>query len=278
MELMENKEQKETEAIPEPQNNDVLPGHYKNMSYGVLDHMIRMDIQSLKLHFISLGFYLKEIRDRKLYLSDGYSSVNEYAMDRYKMDRSMVSRSIMLMERFSVGGCTPILDNKWEGFSKSQLIEMAGLEEDQLEQVTPETTVAQLRDLKRQEDSEAEDQIEGQMDIMDFPEYLPDDIGGEEESFEINLMEFEEDDSSNMEIAADLFGEVENDQEEDAVAISQPETEEVELILYNLLDIQSKIRELEENRSETVGTPAYKEVQMMLDALQLLREEWTSSV
>lgn len=140
--------------------------------------------ESLKVQksFVKIGWYLKHIRDNELYKEDGYNSIWECAADQLGYSQSTASRFISICEKFSKNHNSPELDAKYAGFDKSQMIEMLPMETEQLEKVTPDMTVKEIRDIKiknkapePQEDKKTNDDIPGQTSIeKDFPEYLPD--------------------------------------------------------------------------------------------------------
>lgn len=97
---------------------------------------------------IEIGYYLKQIRDRKLYLEAGCKDVYEYAEKQYGYSRSTTSRNMNRNDRFSVGGNSPELAEEYRLYSKSQLQEMLSLEGGQLKEVKPDMTVKQIREMK----------------------------------------------------------------------------------------------------------------------------------
>ena len=66
-------------------------------------------------------------------------------MDRFGLSASATSRYITRNTRFSRGGNSPLIDDRFKDFSKSQLQEMLGISDEQLEQVTPAMTVREIR-------------------------------------------------------------------------------------------------------------------------------------
>lgn len=98
---------------------------------------------------IAVGYYLKCIRDGKLYLEAGYESIWEYAEGKYGFSKSTASRYMARNDKFSVDGNSPILAEEYREYSKAQLQEMLSLDDGQLEQVTPDMTVKQIRELKK---------------------------------------------------------------------------------------------------------------------------------
>lgn len=134
--------------------------------------------------FIKIGWYLKHIRDNELYKEDGYANICECAADQLGYSQSTVSRLINICEKFSKNHNSPEIDVKYQGFDKSQMIEMLSIEPEQLERITPDMTVKQIRDMKLENKvakEEMEKDIPGQTSIeKDFPEYMPEKENQEE--------------------------------------------------------------------------------------------------
>lgn len=135
---------------------------------------IRANIRTAARSFVAIGFYLKRAREDKLYEEAGFSSVWDFAREEFGIGRSTATRYMAVNDRFSVDGNSPNLSPEYQTYNQSQLIEMVTMTGEQLEQVTPDMTVRQLREMKQEEETEpAETQIVGQMEITDFPEYMP---------------------------------------------------------------------------------------------------------
>ena len=153
---------------------------YLNIDYREAKEIIRNKLQGMTQNFIGIGFYLRQIKETEGFQKDGYASVYEFAEDQYGIKRSTAIRWMQMNEKFSQGGYSPFLDSGYKNFGKSQLQEMLYLDSEQLEEVTPEMTVREIREI-RTPDPEPEGQLPGQMSVEDFPEVLPEQ---EEESGE----------------------------------------------------------------------------------------------
>lgn len=163
--------------LPEEQQSDLDHDKnmvwYQNISLDDAKAFIRNNIQSAARSFIAIGFYLKRIRDGKLYEADGYASVWELASDEYGISKSTASRYMTMNDRFSVDGNSPVIAEPYRDFEKSKLQEMLSLEYDQLEQVTPDMTVQQIRQLRPPKEIPYFE-LEGQMNLeADFPDVFP---------------------------------------------------------------------------------------------------------
>lgn len=136
--------------------SEELSRWYEELTYADAKDILREKLMNLKMNFIAAGYYLKYIRDNELYLEDGCASIWEFAEDNYGIQKSTASRWMKMNDRFSEGGNTPILAEKYKAFGKSQLQEMLYLEDDQIDQVTPDMTVREIREVRTPEEVEEE--------------------------------------------------------------------------------------------------------------------------
>ena len=158
---------------------------YRDVSLEDAEVFIRSNLQSAVRSVIATGFYLKHIRDNEMYLEAGYKNINEYAMDRFGLSASATSRYITRNTRFSRGGNSPLIDDRFKDFSKSQLQEMLGMSDEQLEQVTPDMTVREIRNMARPKEIPYIE-IPGQTELKDIPGVMPKERA---ESFEASTAE-----------------------------------------------------------------------------------------
>lgn len=160
---------------------------YLNITYPELKDIILESIANMTREFVAVGYYLKYVRDHEMYLADGYASIWEFAEDLYGIQRSTCSRWMAINDRFSVQGNSPVLDKRYRQYGKSQLQEMLYLDDKQIEEVKPDMTVKDIREIRKPEsvpevvevpeikEPDTEEQIPGQMNVEDYPEILPDD-------------------------------------------------------------------------------------------------------
>lgn len=152
---------------------------YRDVSLEDAEVFIRSNLQSAVRSVIATGFYLKHIRDNELYLEAGYKNINEYAMDRFGLSASATSRYITRNTRFSRGGNSPLIDDRFKDFSKSQLQEMLGMSDEQLEQITPDMTVREIRSMARPKEVPYIE-IPGQTELKEIPGFMPEPSGRRE--------------------------------------------------------------------------------------------------
>lgn len=202
---------------------------------GYMDSLDIIKDESLRIQksFVKIGWYLKHIRDNELYKEDGYTNIWECAADQLGYSQSTVSRFINICEKFSKDHNSPELDSKYAGFDKSQMIEMLPMEAEQLEKITPDMTVKQIRDIKLGNKGEKEEQdsdIPGQTSIeADFPEYMPEAQDTEEMKSDSHATSHKEN-----ELHPPIDGEYreieEPEPEEENIATSQLEEDAAELM------------------------------------------------
>lgn len=161
----------------------------REMGYRDSLDIIKDESVKIQKSFVKIGWYLKHIRDDQMYTEDGYANIYECAADQLGYSQSTVSSFMNICEKFSKDKDSPELDERYAGFDKSQMIEMLPLEQEQLEKVTPDMTVRQIRDIGKENkkkkignedrtDEAGEADLPGQISIEeDFPEYMPDAVG-----------------------------------------------------------------------------------------------------
>ena len=173
---------------------------YRDVSLEDAEVFIRSNLQSAVRSVIATGFYLKHIRDNELYLEAGYKNVNEYAMDRFGLSASATSRYITRNTGFSRGGNSPLIDDRFKDFSKSQLQEMLGMSDEQLEQVTPDMTVREIRSMARPKEVPYIE-IPGQTELKDIPGVMPEERAESFEASTAELFDVEEDENMVQSVA-----------------------------------------------------------------------------
>ena len=130
---------------------DEISRWYEDLSYEEAKNILREKMDVMKKNFIAAGYYMKYIRDNELFREDGYESIWEFAEDNYGIRKSTASRWMAMNDKFSQGGNSPNLADEFKGFEKSQLQEMLYLDDKQIETVTPDMTVKEIREVRKPE-------------------------------------------------------------------------------------------------------------------------------
>lgn len=142
---------------------------YESLNLEEIDNIITTKMKETAENVIIIGYCLRQIDENKLYLQEGHNTVARYAEEKYGMGPAAVSKYIKCNIRFSKNGCSMELDDRYIGFGKSQIQELLSLNPEQLEQVTPDMTVAQIREMRKPKEVPYYP-LEGQMEITEFLE------------------------------------------------------------------------------------------------------------
>ena len=121
------------------------------VSYDSAKSIIRRDLESMSRKFITIGYYLKLIRDNEMYHQDGFRDIWGFAQDTYGISKSTCSRWMAMNDKFSQGGNSPYLKEEYRDFGKSQLQEMLYLTDEQMEQARPDMTAKEIREIRKPE-------------------------------------------------------------------------------------------------------------------------------
>ena len=115
---------------------------YQELKTGIKDHL-----NSAAEDFFMVGYFLRQISEKALFVEDGYESIWEFAKGEYGLSTSSASRFMAINARFSIDG-GEYMAEKYIGMGVSKLQEMLGLPDEELEKVTQETTVREIRAMK----------------------------------------------------------------------------------------------------------------------------------
>lgn len=135
-----------------------------------LDEMtsiLKNELENIAEGFIAVGYYLKKTRDDELYTEKGYKSIFEYAQDVFGISRFTATRFMEVNDRYSLGGYSPQIEERYRGYGSSKLTEMLQLPEEIREVVPPEATVRDIREAKTIV-KETERRYDDQMELCDI--------------------------------------------------------------------------------------------------------------
>ena len=118
--------------------------------YESLKNCIAAHLNSAAQDFFEIGGLLRQVKAEKLYLEGGYSSLGAFAKAELGLSASSTSRFMAINARFSADDGSH-LDQKYIGMGPGKLQEMLDLPDEALEMVTPETTVQEIRAMKKQD-------------------------------------------------------------------------------------------------------------------------------
>lgn len=106
--------------------------------------------------FVRTGYLLKVARDTDILASSGYSTVAEFAKAEYGLEKDVVSRYIAINDRYSEGGYSERLQEKYEGYGVGKLQDMLTLPADVVELIPPEMTRKEIAKVKAEVKEEEE--------------------------------------------------------------------------------------------------------------------------
>ena len=172
---------------------------YLSITYSDAKKCLNSTIAASVRSLVAAGYYMKYIKDKEMYLQDGYKNIYEFAEDNYGIKASTATRWMQINDKFSQNGNSPHLKEEYRDFSKSKLQEMLYLTNEQLENVTPDMTVKEIRDTRNREkeeekhkkrveldevnafsksesdsvNSDTKEQLPGQMNVYDYQDIVP---------------------------------------------------------------------------------------------------------
>lgn len=112
-----------------------------------------MDCGDLKKKYMALGFHLDEFVINQYYRDFGFDNIYDFAMENLGLDRSAVSRCISVWQTFAdrnkSGMPTMFVDSNFADYSYSQLVEMLSIPEEERKKISPNLTIKQIREFKK---------------------------------------------------------------------------------------------------------------------------------
>ena len=135
---------------------------------------IKFNMQQAADAFINIGYYLRYIRDNRMYQEAGYIDIWEYGKSEFNLSKSSISRYMAINERFSQFGYSTMISENYKEYGYSKLQELLTMTDEEIVEsgITPTTTIAKIRDIKQElkdpEQEEKEAPLPGQMEITDY--------------------------------------------------------------------------------------------------------------
>ena len=124
--------------------------------------------------FVIIGYELKRIRDTEGYKHDGYKDFTEFAKVEYGLNASTTSKFIAINANYSEGGGSDKLLPQYQKFGYNKLYEMLSLPVEDREQLEPDTTMKEIREIKKfvkeEQVEEQAEEIPGQSNLTEVLE------------------------------------------------------------------------------------------------------------
>lgn len=112
------------------------------------------ELQKTAEGFVRIGYLLKVARDTNVLAGSGYRTVTEFASAEYGLDKTQVSRFISINDRFSEGGYSDRLLEKYQGFGYAKLTIMLQIPEAITEEMPASLSKAEVQAVKEEVDEE----------------------------------------------------------------------------------------------------------------------------
>lgn len=109
-----------------------------------MDH----EIKEVSEGFVRIGYLLKVARDTDILHESGFKSVAEFASSSYGLTADIVSRYIAINDRFSEGGYSDRLADRYQAFGVTKLAEMLTLPDEVIAAVPVQVTRQEIREIK----------------------------------------------------------------------------------------------------------------------------------
>lgn len=104
--------------------------------------------------FVRIGYLLKVARDTDILSESGYATVTDFAKAEYNIDKTLVSRFIHINDKFSEGGYSDRLEERYRKFGYAKLVIMLQLPDEINEELTPEFSKSDIQTIKDEVDAE----------------------------------------------------------------------------------------------------------------------------
>lgn len=120
-----------------------------NTTYGEFRDTLKNELQKSAEGFVRIGYLLKMARDSDILKYSRYMTVNDFAKGEFGLTKDQVSRFIAINERFSEGGNSDRLDEKYTAFGYAKLTEILTLPDEVIDTLSPELTRREIQDVKK---------------------------------------------------------------------------------------------------------------------------------
>ena len=134
--------------------------NYLTGELGVTEKIKRAMYEAAK-QFVYIGFLLWEVKQYRYYEASGYQDIYDYAEKELNFKKSSTKNFIAVAEtfgnkyykQFNEKYCTlptMTLKPEYKDFKYSQLVEMLAMSDTKRKQVTPDMTIKQIREIKKE--------------------------------------------------------------------------------------------------------------------------------
>ncbi len=119
-------------------------------TYEAFKQALDVEIRGIAGGFIRAGYLLKLARDTDILSASGYATVAEFAQAEYGFTKDIVSRYIAINDRYSEGGYSDRMQEKYRDYGVAKLAEMLTLPDAMIEAMSPRLTRREIQEIKRE--------------------------------------------------------------------------------------------------------------------------------
>lgn len=129
-------------------------------SYEQLDREIKRVMMMSANNLVLTGYLIRHMMEEKLWTRE-HASFDEYLERELHMDYTMATRFIKANKKYADSKDSTKIDSKYMDYSQSVLIEMLNMPPELEEKVTPDMTVKQVREVKKQKRTKMKPDVRG---------------------------------------------------------------------------------------------------------------------
>lgn len=108
------------------------------------------EARRVEMGFVRIGYMLRIAQDTNILEGSGYANMEEFAMKEYRIDKTQASRFININMRFSVGGYSDKLADRFMGYGVAKLGELLSLPDELIDVLPPELTRSEIQEVKKE--------------------------------------------------------------------------------------------------------------------------------
>ena len=121
---------------------------YSRDNYREFKFAMDVEVKEVAAGFVRIGYFLKVARDTDVLANSGYKNVAEFAEKEYGLTKDIVSRYIAINDKYSEGGYSDRLQQRYMTFGVAKLTEMLTLPDAIADEITEEMTRQEIREIK----------------------------------------------------------------------------------------------------------------------------------
>jgi hypothetical protein len=125
------------------------------VGYQEFKQALDTELQKTAESFVRIGYMLRLAQETEILAESGYADVYEFADKEYHLDRSQVSRFVNINKKFSEGGFSDSLQDKYHGFGYAKLSVMLQLPDVVIAELSPEFSKTEIQAVHEEVKEEA---------------------------------------------------------------------------------------------------------------------------